>query len=130
MRAFAPLILDMSVVEWSKHRQQTPQKLKASLDVEFEYVGNPLSDRGFRNAVKRYLKCEHSHLKKLFVAGQGQGEGEDKEEDCPVHVDPDQWKQLKKYWSGEVVMKKSQMMTTVRQQVQNVSKLGWRGKAL
>jgi len=47
-----------------------------------------------------------------------------------MHIDPKQWKRLKKYWSGEVVMKKSQMMTTARQQVQNVSKLGRRGKAL
>jgi len=71
MRAFAPLILDLSVVEWAKHRQQTLQKLRASLDAEFEYVGNPLSDRGFRQAVKRYLKCKRCCLKKLFVARQG-----------------------------------------------------------
>jgi len=82
MRAFAPLILDLSVVEWAKHRPQMLQKLRDTLDAKFEYVGNPLSNRGFRNVVKRFLKCKRNHLKKLFVAGQGEGKGEEEDFQC------------------------------------------------
>lgn len=51
-----PRILDIDVVEWEGHKLESLDKLKASLDKEFEYVDNELSMVGFRNVMKRWLK--------------------------------------------------------------------------
>jgi hypothetical protein len=53
------------------------QKLRDHLDAEFEYVGNPLSIQGFKNAVKCFLKYERSRLKMRYRAGDTSN---------PVHV--------------------------------------------
>jgi hypothetical protein len=58
VRGLVPRILDLSVVEWEGQKPEAVQKLQDKLDAEFEYIGNPLSMKGFRNAVKRYLKSE------------------------------------------------------------------------
>jgi len=50
------------------------------------YLGNPLSNMGFRNAMKRFLKSERSYLKTNYLARQGEEQEED-EEDCLVRVD-------------------------------------------
>jgi hypothetical protein len=55
------------------------QKLRDLLDAEFEYVGNPLSMQGFRNAVKRYMKSERSRLKTYYWSGDTSN---------PLHVQP------------------------------------------
>lgn len=121
MRAFAPVILDMSVIDWDKHKPQTLKKLKESMDLEFEYVGGSLSNKGFRNAVQRFLRGERCRLKKLS--------NPENDDDCPVNIDPEQWKRLKAYWSRGDQVKKSEKMSDARKQVQNVSKHGRRGKA-
>jgi hypothetical protein len=43
------------------------EKLKASLDKEFEYVDNELSRIGFGNVVKTWLKIERSRLKAKYM---------------------------------------------------------------
>ena len=45
------------------------ETLRGALDKEFEYVGNPLSDKGFKNAVKRQMKTERSKRKSWFLGG-------------------------------------------------------------
>jgi len=54
------------------------------MDTEFKYVGNPLSNKGFRNLVQRFLKGERCQLKKLSNL--------EKDDDCLVQVDPEKWK--------------------------------------
>jgi hypothetical protein len=69
VRALVPRILDLSVVDWEGQKPESVQKLRDRLDAEFEYVGNPLSMQGFKNAVKRFLKYERSRLKMCYWAG-------------------------------------------------------------
>jgi hypothetical protein len=59
--------------------------VRDKLDVEFEYVGIPLSMQGFRTAMKRYLKFERSRLKMRYKSGDITN---------PVHVQPAQWERL------------------------------------
>ena len=47
LRELVPKCLDMSIVSWSKHEDHMLQRLRAALDNEFEYLGNPLSIHGF-----------------------------------------------------------------------------------
>lgn len=63
LRDLVPKCLDMSVVAWANHDPKTLKKLRAALDNEFEYVGNPLSMVGFRVAITRFLKAERCRLK-------------------------------------------------------------------
>ena len=60
IRELVPKIMDMSVVEWSKHPPHRVKKLRDTLDSELEYVGNPLSMAGFRAAITRFMKLEGS----------------------------------------------------------------------
>jgi hypothetical protein len=77
IRGLVPRILDLSIVEWEGQKPKAVQKLQDKLDAEFEYIENPLSMQGFRNAVKRYLKFERSRLKMRYQLGDTTN---------PVHV--------------------------------------------
>lgn len=70
LRSFIPRILDVSVVSWKDQAPSSVQKLRAALDNEFEYVGTALSEKGFKNAVKRQLKTERSKMKGWFLGGE------------------------------------------------------------
>lgn len=120
VRAYVPRILDMSIIDWEKQKPQSVQKLRDALDKDFEYLGNDLSMLGFRNAIKRYLKTERSRLKAHFLLG-----GED---DCPSHVNPDQWARLQEYWGTDKQVKKAATMANARRQVKNYSSVGRKGK--
>jgi hypothetical protein len=43
IRSLVPRLLDMSVIEWEGHRPELLEKLREALDLEFEYIGCPLS---------------------------------------------------------------------------------------
>jgi hypothetical protein len=120
VRTFVPRLLDISVVNWESHRPESLKKLQDALDGEFEYVGHPLSMLRFRNAIKRFLKAERGRLKSKFLAGQTE---------CPVYVQLDQWKRLKKYWATENQVAKAARMATARKQVKNFSSVDRKGKA-
>ncbi len=59
-------ILHNSATQWDHHKPKSLDKLRASLDANFEYVGNVLSMVGFRNVVKRWLKTKRCRLKVKF----------------------------------------------------------------
>jgi hypothetical protein len=120
VRGLVPRILDISVVDWEGQKQEAMQKLRESLDTEFEYLDNPLSMQGFRNAVKRYLKLERSRLKMRYRSGDTSN---------PVHVQPAQWERLKQYWCTEKPVLKSAKMVDARSKVKRVSVVGRKGKA-
>jgi hypothetical protein len=86
MRGLVPRILNLSVVDWDAQKPEAFEKLRNRLDAKFEYVGNPLSMQGFRNAVKRYLMFERSRLKMRYHSGDTTN---------PVYVQPAQWEHLK-----------------------------------
>jgi hypothetical protein len=120
VRGLVPRILDLSVVEWEGQKPEAVQKLRDKLDAEFEYIGNPLSMQGFRNAVKRYLKSERSRLKMRYRLGDTTN---------LVHVQPAQWKRLKQYWGTEKQVLKSAKMVDACSKVKHISIVGRKGKA-
>jgi hypothetical protein len=63
VRGLVQRILDINVVNWEAQKMEVVQKFRDRLDSEFEYLNNPLSMQGFRNAVKQYLKLERPRLK-------------------------------------------------------------------
>jgi hypothetical protein len=56
VRTSVPRTLDMSILSWKE------QSLNTIAD--FEYVGYHLTEFGFRNTVKRFMKSEHARLKR------------------------------------------------------------------
>lgn len=115
LRDLVPKCLDMSVVSWKKHQPHTLRKLRAALDNEFEYVGNPLSMTGFRIAVTKYMKSERSRLKARFVKG---------DVSPPEHIDSPEWERLKEYWNTDAQKLKSANMVKARNQVKDGAKVG------
>jgi hypothetical protein len=119
IRSLVPRMLDMSVIEWEGQRLESLEKLREALDLEFEYLGCPLSIRGFRDAVKRFMKTERSRLKGKYLAGDMQ---------CPLHIQPSQWENLQTYWGNSSQVQKVEKMAIARRQVKNASHLGRKGK--
>jgi hypothetical protein len=112
VRTFVPRMLDINIVDWDNYKPKSLRRLREALDAEFEYVGNPLSMVGFRNAIKRFLKMERSRLRAKYMAGQSA---------FPVTMQPQQWESLKQYWSTERHVAKTEKMVRARQQVKNYS---------
>ena len=120
LRSLVPRILDVSCVHWKDQPPNSVGKLRSALDAEFEYVGNHLSDKGFKNAVKRQMKTERSKMKAWFLGGK---------KDCPVTIEPDQWARLCDYWSRPETEEKAKRMANARKQVKRASTVGRAGKA-
>ena len=59
-------IFDMSMFSWEGQLTQAPNELRDWLDQDFEYVGYNLSENGFKNIVKRFMKTEWSRLKTKY----------------------------------------------------------------
>jgi hypothetical protein len=67
VRSLVPWILDISVIEWEAQKSAAVEKLRNALDIDFEYVPHTLSQCGFRNAIKRFMKTERSRLKARYM---------------------------------------------------------------
>jgi hypothetical protein len=63
VRTSVPRMLDMSVLSW---KEQSPDAIAELREhhYDFEYVGYHLTEFGFRNVVKRFMKLERARLKK------------------------------------------------------------------
>ena len=120
LRTLVPRILDVSCVSWKDQTPSSVERLRVALDKEFEYVGNPLSDRGFKNAVKRQMKTERSKMKAWFLGGK---------KECPVFIEPDQWARLCEYWTNPETEQKALRMANARKAVKKQSNVGRAGKA-
>ncbi len=56
MRTLIPKVLGIRVLQWEGREPSSLDKLKATLNKEFEYVDNELFVVEFKNIVKRWLK--------------------------------------------------------------------------
>ena len=112
-------MLDMSVIEWEGQRQESMEKLRDALDLEFEYLGCPQSMRGFRDAVKRFMKTKCFRLKRKYLVG---------DTDCPLHIQPSQWENLQVYWNNTSQVEKAKKMAIARRQVRHALHLGKKDK--
>jgi hypothetical protein len=85
--------LDMSVLSWKEQSPDAIVELREYLDHDFEYVGYHLTEFGFRNVVKRFMKSERARLKKQYQEGHTA---------CTIHIEEEQWTRLKEYWNTDV----------------------------
>jgi hypothetical protein len=77
VRSLVPRILDMSLIDWEAQKTVAVEKLRGALDQDYKYEPVTLRQRGFRNAIKRFMKTEQSRLKARYVAG---------DITCPVYI--------------------------------------------
>jgi hypothetical protein len=75
------------------------------MDALFEYIDNPLCQKGFKDYVYRFLKGERFRLKHMFTH-KGQ-------QTCLMGIEPPQWEQLMKYWIDEKAIVKASIMSDV-----------------
>jgi hypothetical protein len=119
VRTSVPRTLDMSVLSWKEQSLDAIAELREHLDRDFEYVGYHLTEFGFRNAVKRFMKLERARLKRQYQEGHSA---------CPIHIEEEQWTRLKEYWNKDVQMEKSRKMAMARGSVKALSTVGRKGK--
>jgi hypothetical protein len=119
MRTLIPHILDISVVSWVDHHLDSIEKLKLTLDKEFEYVDNKLSIMGFKNMVKRWLKTKRTKLKTRFLEGGTE---------CPINIEPIHWERLTICWSKLEILKKVEQMSNAKNKVKNLTSVGQTGR--
>jgi hypothetical protein len=119
VRTSVPRTLDMSVLSWKEQSLDAIAELREHLDRDFEYVGYHLTEFGFRNAVKRFMKLERARLKRQYQEGHSA---------CPIHIEEEQWTRLKEYWNKDVQMEKSRKMAMAKGSVKALSTVGRKGK--
>jgi hypothetical protein len=78
VRTSVPRTLDMSVLSWKEQSPNAIAELREHLDRDFEYMGYHLTEFGFRNAVKRFMKSERAWLKRQYQEGHRV---------CPIHIE-------------------------------------------
>ncbi len=121
IRSLAPRILNMAAVRVTEQDPVDMARLRLQLDGKFEYVGGELSDAGFRDCVRRYMKGERARLKRRYAQKGAKA--------CPLGVDREQWEKLVIYWQQRDTKTKTEHMVDARGAVANVSHLGRGGKA-
>jgi hypothetical protein len=78
VRTSVPRTLDMSVLSWKEQSPEAIAELREHLDRDFEYVGYHLTEFGFRNAVKRFMKSKRAQLKRQYQEGHTT---------CSIHIE-------------------------------------------
>ncbi len=67
IRLLAPRILNMALVQVTEQDPVDMARLCLQLDGKFEYLGGELSDVGFRDCVRRFMKGERTRLKRRYA---------------------------------------------------------------
>ena len=111
--------LDMSVLSWKEQSPDVRAELREHLDCDFEYVGYHLTEFGFWNAIKRFMKSEHTQLKRQYQGGHIA---------CPIHIEEEQWTRFQEYWNTNVQMEKSRKMAMAMGSIKALSTIGRKDK--
>jgi hypothetical protein len=77
VRTSVPRTFDMGILSWKEQSPHAIAELREYLDRDFEYVGYHLTEFGFRNVVKRFMKSERARLKRQYQEGHTT---------CPIHI--------------------------------------------
>jgi hypothetical protein len=81
-------MLDVNIIQYDEQDLDKLAKLRLALDTKYEYLENELFDKGFKNAIKRFLRGERNRLKARFSQGLTM---------CPMNIQLKQWERLKEY---------------------------------
>jgi hypothetical protein len=58
VQTLVPWMLDVSIIHNDKQDHDKLAKLRLALNIEYKYLENELSDKEFKNAIKRFLRGE------------------------------------------------------------------------
>jgi len=84
----------------------------------FEYIDNPLCQKGFEGSICKLLKEESSQLKHMFThKGRLMG------------IEPPQWERLMKYWIDKKIIVKAFTMSNAWENMKQGHKYGGGGEA-
>jgi hypothetical protein len=86
------------------------------MDAFFEYIDNPLCQKGFKDFVYRFLKGERFRFKDMFTH-KGQ-------RTCLMGIEPHQWGQLMKYWIDKKTIVKASIMSNTSRNMKQGHKYG------
>lgn len=108
LRALCIMFLDVSIIKVQDQNAEAYSGLRGAMACDFEYIGHPISDVGFKKAVSKCMKEERHRLHKLYMSRP--------DRDCPPKEKMDVWERLKSYWNspefGKVKKLGSQTATT------------------
>ncbi len=121
IRSRAPHILDVFILHVKEQNSTDMAELRAKMDALFEYLHNPVCQKGFEDSIRQFLKGEKSQLKHLFTHKA--------QCTCPMGIEPDQWDCIMKYWIDEKMIAKASTMFNVQGNQKQPSKYGRVGKA-
>jgi hypothetical protein len=121
IQSFAPCHLNMVIVKVGDQNVVDMGELCRVMDIEFEYLQHELSDRGFRDSVRQFVKSERSWLKK-WRTKHGHT--------TPYGCETSQWDTFMAYWSECATKKRIDQLTGVRGALMKVSKYGLGGKTM
>jgi hypothetical protein len=60
VHTLAPWMLDVSIIHYDEQDFDKLAKLKLALDNAYAYLQNELSNKGFKNAIKRFVRGERN----------------------------------------------------------------------
>jgi len=109
-------ILDVFIVHVKAQNSTDMAELHAKMDALFEYLHNPLCQKGFEDSIHQYLKGEKSRLKHLFTHKA--------QCTCQMGIEADQWDCIMKYWIDEKMIAKASTMFNVQGNQKQPSKYG------
>ena len=62
------IFLDVSMIKVPDHNVNAYANMRQVMDSKFQYIGHLIFYVGFKNAVTRCMKGEHSRLHKLYMS--------------------------------------------------------------
>ncbi len=114
--------LNMAIVKVGDQNAMDMAGFRKVMDIEFEYLHHELTDQGFRDYVRRFMKSKRTWLKKRWIKHGHTS--------CPMGVETSQWDTLVAYWSKHAAKKRTNQLTSARGVVMKVSKYERGGKAM
>ena len=88
LKKICVVFLDISIIKVRDQNLQDYCRVRENIESEFEFIGHPLSDAGFKKSVFRCMKDERFCLHKLFMLRPDRG--------CPPKEQPEAWERLKR----------------------------------
>ena len=92
LKYFCVVFLDVSIIKVRDQNLQDYCRVRENIESEFEFIGHPLSDAGFKKLISRCMKYERFCLHKLFTLRPDRG--------CPPIEQPGASERLKTYWNS------------------------------
>ncbi len=116
IKSMAPRTLDVSIVHVKDQDLAYMATLEVRMDGLYEYLNNPLCQKGFEDSICRFLKGKRYCFKHIFTHKA--------QWTCPIGIKPIQWDQLIRYWIDEKTIIKAFHMSNAQGNQKKTNKYG------